>query len=218
MITPFDEDYKKVKKFKMNGEVLNEPFNILANWINNEFNVSVLYIYYDQIIEDRRPRLNVVFEFKKDSEKFFGKGGYNENKQKIILDKFRELTSDNSRYQLNINNVWVTFSSFDTLAKEEANLNVAKIEIEKLIADLKMPDLWTFHKQFGVVVFFFYTNEQLELHNNDGTFQIIKEKYFKLLKLYDEFDYININDEFIRFDSKEHFDKYHGGSWFAYDR
>ncbi len=40
--------------------------------------------------------------------------------------------------------------------------------------------------------------------------------YFNILKKYDEFDYIKMEDFSIAFDSKENLDKNYKGNWYFY--
>jgi hypothetical protein len=103
MITSSDLDYKETKLIKQGKKVLKSPLKELADWINKEYGVKVINIYYDYI-EDHRPRINIIFEFKTDERKFYDKDyNYNLQKQKSISKKFNELLSINnneSKYNL----------------------------------------------------------------------------------------------------------------------
>ena len=47
MITPRDKEYKETKLLKLGKKELLTPFKELAEWLNQEFNVIVLNVYYD---------------------------------------------------------------------------------------------------------------------------------------------------------------------------
>jgi hypothetical protein len=70
MISPSDNDYKDAKLVKQGKKGLPSVFKELAIWVQKEFDVGVLNIYYDLITPDNRPRLNVILEFNQDENKF----------------------------------------------------------------------------------------------------------------------------------------------------
>jgi hypothetical protein len=234
MVVSTDPDYIETKIIKRGHKQLDPIFQRLADWIDQTYGTPVLNIYYDKIeVDKNRPRLNIIFEFFPEAEKFKDKiRNFDPIKQKAVTDKFRVIlkhpTSTSNllskllnnlvppRY--NTKNLLVIFDSFEPIAREEANQNIPETEIEKLKTEIGMKDLWTIYRQFSVATFFFYTGQQLETYSTDGTTDSLKEKYYNLLKRYDEFGYINPDTYFIRFDTKENFDKNYQSSWFYYSR
>ena len=79
-------------------------------------------------------------------------------------------------------------------------------------------DLWKIRRYFGSVTFFFFTDSQVKESKARGLFPVYKKEYLKLVKVHDEFGYLNKGCIYVGFDSKENFDTNYRGNWFYYDR
>lgn len=233
MISPADKEYKETKLIKQGRKKLVAPFKELAEWINKEFGVNVLNVYYDLIKPDNKPRLNIIFEFSNDEKRFRTEpyGFYDTEKQKVIAEKFKELIEiENSKNKgllvkllnnksiskCDTANVWVIFSSFESAARIEANKCIPQEKIQELKINLNNKDLWEISRCFSVTTFFFYTDRQVEENIRNGMREKLAEKYFNLLKLYDEFDYIKKDHYSVYIDSKENFDNNYQSNWYYY--
>lgn len=235
MITKNDESYVDTKLVKQGLKKMNPVFQELADWINRKYAVEVLNIYYDKIEEANgyRPRLEVIFELPVDGIKFRDKNSinYDSRKQSDISAKFAEIVLANSQkpkklldrfihlsksYNYDIENLLVIFSSFEPIAKEEANSNVTQEEIDGLKEKYGDFNFWEISKFFSRTTFFFYTDEQLSKYKNDRLMEKLRIDYFNILKKHDEFDYIKLEDFSIAFDSKENLDKNYKGNWYFY--
>lgn len=233
MITPSDSDYKETKLIKQGKKGLPSLFKELAQWIEKEFVVSVLNIYYDLITPGNRPRLNVILEFSLDENKFRAHpyGDYYTDKQKIIADKFKELVKAecpseeslvvklfkrNHSVKYDTNNIWVIFSSFESVAKIEANESIPQAKIQELKVKINNKDLWEISRCFSGVTFFFYTDKQVRENTENGVVKKLTEEYYNLLKIYDEFDYLKKECYSIGVDSKENFDNNYQSNWYYY--
>lgn len=64
--------------------------------------------------------------------------------------------------------------------------------------------------------FSFITDEEVELHKNDGLLDDLKLNYFNVLQKYDEFNYITLDNFSIMIDSKENFDNNYASNWYYY--
>ena len=218
MISPSDIEYKLTKEIKKGLSKLESPFDLLADWINEKFNVRPLNIIYDLLPHDNRPRLQVIFDNQSDSVLFAGKNGLfpDRLKESQILDRFKTIIADSPGYK--IDNIFIVFSSFEDVAKQEVNSMVSSSEIS-LIKEKIDFEIWEIYKEFYSVVFFFFTNQQLDKYSNDGvTKNKLKDLYFDTLKKHDEFDYLNKKDFEIQLDSKENFDNNYQSNWFYYSR
>ena len=156
MIMPSDKDYKSTKKIKQKVSNIKEEFEPLAKWIDEKYNVKTLNLIFDYIDNDKsHPRLQVCLEYAKDKGKFMDNKTYNfdERKQNEIAKKFVEITSD---YELKnkpnwiqkllgltykSNNLFVYFSDFETIAKDEANEKIPDKEIKKLKSEINNPEI-----------------------------------------------------------------------------
>ena len=131
MIMPSDKDYKVTKLIKQGNGRLLTPFIELLEWIQNEYATTVINLYYDYIMPEKCPRLNIVFEYSNDELLFRDKqGNYDSDKQKIIASKFETLIKSKSNDKFffgliskspqplyDTKDMLVTFSSFEAIAK-----------------------------------------------------------------------------------------------------
>lgn len=231
MIFTSDKDYKSTKKIKQGISKIKDEFEPLTKWIDEKYDVKTLNLIFDFIDNDKsHPRLQVCLEYAKDKGKFMDNKTYNfdKRKQKDIAEKFEEITSN---YVLenkpswikrllgliyNSNNLFVYFSDFETIAKDETNKNIPKKEIEKLKAEINNPELWKIDRRFNSATYFLHTDEQLKKYQDSATHKKWSEKYFELLKSYDEFNYFKKDYYSVYLDSKENFDTNYESNWYYY--
>ncbi len=187
-----------------------------------------------QIDNGLRPRLQIIFEYYQEAEKFRNRYEYDEVKQLEITKQFEKtliaqrllkkkklwnLFTKNKPDKYKTKNILVIFSAFETIAKIETSWNIPESEIQKLQSELDTPDLWKIYPEiFNNPTFFFYTDKQADQYSKNEMIEYLTEKYFNLLKSFDEFDYIKKEQFSIKLDSKENFDNIYNGSWFNYDK
>lgn len=230
MIISSDPDYLDTKLVKQGVKKIDSTFQELADWIDLNFETKVLNVYYELIkINKNQPRLSIIFEFEEEAKKFKNENGFtDEYKEKIIIDKLIEIT-DNKKtllqkisklpaFKFRTDRLFVIFDAFEPIARQEVNRRIPQTDIDNLKQDLESKNIWEIYREFEMTTFFFHTDLQIQEYNNDGTIELIKRRYYELLKLYDAFDYFKFNDNFIAFDSKENFDKNFESNWFWYSR
>jgi hypothetical protein len=144
-----DKSYKASKLIKQGKTEMSFPFDQLAHWVASKFNVKILNIFYEYDKQMNWPTLDIIFEYEQDAIRFHKKndllGSFDLKKQKMIAEKFKEilkLASLHAAFPPNekkleecyqeIENLWVIFSAFDHIAKEEANESIPKSQILKL--------------------------------------------------------------------------------------
>jgi hypothetical protein len=215
MVSSSDKEYINTKMIKKGLTKMKSPFNELADWILNDYNVRPLNISYDILEHNKRPRLQVIFEFESDLKAFKADNGLfpNSIRQEKVKKAFEKIAPN---YQGNpSDNLLVLFSAFEPIAKEEANGRIENHRVEKLKTDC---GVWEIKRNFSTGIFFFFTNEQLAKSEQTGEREKLLDEYFKLIKEYDEFDYLDESTFTVKFDSKENFDKNYQGNWFYYSR
>lgn len=219
MIVASDKEYIDTKRYKRGEIQLRSPFSDIARWIENKYTVKVLNVIYDRVIPDQRPRLQVCVESKEDCDSFRDSNGlnFNEQKQSEILNQFLLLVN-NETISIDTDKLFVVFSAFAPIAREDANGKIKEEEINKLLTKLDNDELWKIRRSFGGATLFFFTEKQANNAKNSELLSRYSNEYFKLIKKYDEFDYLRKEHFAVSFDSKETFDKNYNGSWFAYDR
>ena len=227
MIISSDPDYLDTKLVKQGRKKLNPIFQQLADWIDTNFQTKVLNIYYEKIkVNKNQPRLSIIFEFENEERKFQNPAGFtDEKKEKIIIDKFIEIVNNNTitlqkliAPKYDTENMFVIFESFEPVARREVNYRILQTDIDMLKDEFASIDIWEIYREFEMTVFFFYTDLQIQEYTNNGTTDLLRKKYYKLLKMYDTFDYVKSDDNFITFDSKENFDTNFKSNWFYYSR
>jgi hypothetical protein len=193
------------------------PFNELAAWIGDYWDVNVLNVTYDPRNELHAPRIRIVLEHEAERQKFRDGFNFDRRKQQTIAAKFREIVrEDSSPYDTD--GLFVVFSAFAPLACEEADSKISEVEIDALMKRIGNPDLWTISRLFGHVTFMFYTDAQAREYAAQGKQSEYAKKYFEILKPYDEFGYLRSDSFTVAFDSKQNFDDKFHGSWFNYYR
>ncbi|WP_339729490.1 hypothetical protein [uncultured Gimesia sp.] len=230
MITAEDKDYQESKLIKQGKRNRLFPFDELAEWIKATYNTPVLNICYEVISPFKRPRLNVIFEFTSEAEKFRdGAFNYDSEKQDAISVVFKKILKRNDsqsqsfsqrilrkvgiqKYQTK--NMFVIFTSFEMDARDEVRSQIKESEIDDLIKSMHRREIW----QFSHGSFFFYTDDQVERARSDGTYERLADALFRLFKKYDEFDYFQRDSFIVEIDSKEKFDNNYQGNWFYYSR
>ena len=220
MIVPSDSDYKRTKILKKGGKNLRSPFREIANWVSTHYSVNVLNVEHDTVVPNDRPRLHIIVEKQSEKSKFHDETNVNfdSKKQKRISDEFSSIIQKQDITNYNINGLIVVFSSFERVARIEANDNISDRKIKKLKKLLKTKDIWEISRCFDSVTFFFYTDQQLAHFDKEGEGMEFKEKYFNLIKPYDEFGYITLDNLAVYFDSKQNFDEKYESNWFYYYR
>ena len=231
MVDCFDPEYKETKLVKQGIKEIESDFKELAEWIITYYRTNVLNIYYDRIKPDKnRHRLNIIFEFLEEAERFKDHmGNFDTTKQKIVADKFQQLQGDKSKgqnifkrlfssFKFTTDRLFVIFTAFEPIAREDVTNSIPESRINHLQSEIALQELWKIYRQFSLTTFFFYKDEQLKVYSKDGTCDFLRQKYYNLLKEYDEFDYIKNDTYFIKFDTKENFDNNYQSSWFYYSR
>ncbi|WP_370089753.1 hypothetical protein [Ekhidna sp.] len=234
MILKSDKVYKQTKQIILGDSKMAPLYEPLANWIDSTFNVKTVNIVHDYINGNKRPRLNIIFEFEKEKLKFNGKErfGYDSSKQKKIAGEFERLMKEyfdskrpgllnffkRENHESIWKNLWVIFSSFEPVAKSEVNEKLPESRIKQLKNDIANPDIWEISRAFSGVTFFVHTDEQLKKYEKGTEKEVWRNQYFQLLKEYDEYNYFNLKTFNIYLDSKENFDNNYESSWFYYYR
>jgi hypothetical protein len=252
MITAFDTEYKATKLIKQGKARLKDEFKPLANWIKEAYGAKPLNIIYDCIQHDNLPRLQVIFEFKEDADKFRDGYNFDQVKQQAIAGQFAEivkslptqvrsnfflesLLEDEGFFVKRISSpvrmafdfssgdvhcqtekLFVYFSAFAPIAKEEANGAIPKQKIELLKNEIADNNLWEISRGFAEVTFFLYKAGQIDEYMKNGVREQWGRKYFELLSRYDEFGYFKKESYYVYLDSKENFDTNYNGNWFYY--
>ncbi len=167
---------------------MNPDFTRIAGWIDQTYGVKTMNIIYDKIDNNKRPRLNIIFEESKDQQLITNKFGFDTLRQKEIAYQF-ERDSDNHKYDTH--DILVIFSAFEPVAKIEIYWSVSRDEIRELELELGISDLWQIHPNTWVEpTFFFYTSAQVEQYSKNGTRDMLARKCFELFKKHDEFGYL----------------------------
>jgi len=231
MVLSTDEDYKITKLIKQKKRVLDREFEQITDWIFQQYNVRPLNLFYD-IMNGGRPRLNVIFEFEKDTEQFRTGGplsDFDPIKQNAIARQFErtaKATKPNrtksfwtrlfGKTEVDVESkTFIYFSSFEPIAKGEANSSISRQEIDQLKSELTGFNIWDIAGLMAWTTVFCYTDDQVK-SISAMELKEMNRKYLNILKKYDEFDYFHIDNFSVKLDSKENFDNNYQSNWYYY--
>lgn len=233
MITPSDKEYIETKRIIQGTERMKEEFIPLAKWIENTYDVKPINIIYDTL-SDKRPRIRICFEFSHEMEKFLTHdiAYFDKLKQKTIGEMFSKTISQQARdngttsvlsiFRSNIRpvystkDVFVVYSAFKPIALMEATYMITKERIREFIESFNNANIWTISIGSVWPTFFMFTDEQVREYDKPEVKSVWADKYFDLLKPFDEFNYLTIDEVKVFLDSKENFDKNYESSWYYY--
>lgn len=233
MILPSDKEYTQTKRIILGTEKMKPEFVPLAEWIDETFEVKTINIIYDTPY-DKKPRLQICFEFEKEKDKFLTHdiSHFDKEKQKLIAEKFKEtidqqglgksintllnfLKSKQNRTYLT-NNIFVIYGAFEPVAKLEATYKITAEQTERFIASFNNQDIWTISIGFTIPTFFMFTDEKVKEYDNPEFKKLLADNYFDFIKPFDEFNYFRREDIQVCLDSKENFDKNYQSNWYYY--
>lgn len=198
----------------------------LSKWIDATFGVKTLNILRRRT-KANRITLEIVLEFEADTKTFHRDNGYDEVKQALIAAKFHEMEEQRARGRSGLlnrlfsrqhepENIWVCFSAFDSIAKEDANNAVAEKDINRLKVRLADPRLWTISRSYEYTTFFVHTNAEVTQVKADGSLELWSRLYYELLRAHNRFGYFQPATFSLLLDSKEVFDTKYQSNWFYY--
>ncbi|MBM3301558.1 MAG: hypothetical protein FJY85_16620 [Deltaproteobacteria bacterium] len=216
MITITDREYKATKRIKQGKKALSPPLDELARWVAAKWGVTVLNIVYDRPNSLHAARVQVILEQDADARKFRQGVNFDAEKQAAIKKRFLEIIGRTPSHGYDVTGLFVVFSAFAPLAKQEADAQIQEAEVETLKRRLKNPDIWIISRCFGQVTIFFFTEDQAKQYEAHGKKAEYACRYFELLKPHDEFGYLKEQEYTVAFDSKQNFDEKYQGSWFNY--
>jgi hypothetical protein len=233
MIMPSDKEYTQTKRIILGIEKIKPEFVPLAKWIDKKYGVKTINIIYDTLYENK-PRLQICFEFDFEKNKFVNQGVtyYDKVKQKEIADKFKEIieqqglseksnslftffkSKKNIQYQTE--NLFVIYGAFEPIAKIESTQKITKEISDKFITELNNLDIWTISIGFTIPTFFMFTDNKVKEYDKPEIKKKWADKYFELVKPFDQFNYIKREDIQVFIDSKENFDNNYESNWYYY--
>lgn len=231
MVTSSDKAYKKTKLIKQGKRQIEEKFKPLAKWISENYEVFVLDIQENLMKHNNNVRIAVHLETQHDAMKF-RKGtdylsGFDSKKQNEVAEKYIEIgkllktprkgfLGKFFKKNPNMNDIFVSFSAFDRIAKIDANELIPEKRVKQLYEVFELPEIWTISRCFDSATLFVYKDDQKEQIKNSAEFKLIENNYFELLKEYDEFNYWKRKHFGIEIDSKQNFDENYKSNWYYY--
>ena len=213
-----DQEYISTKAIRQGEQQLSAPFSDLADRIMAVFGVRPLNIIYDILEHNQQPRLQIICERNKEKKKLWEASESNQDTdiERYVNNFFKELAQNDDRFRWK--NLYLLVDAFEPTARLEANSKISDQQLLALKEKLTEYPLWAIKKNTHSGIFFFYTNEQVGIYNNEETKKIFNREYFAMIKPYDEFSYLDVSTELIEMDSKAHFDTVYQSNWFYYHK
>jgi hypothetical protein len=212
--------YEQCRKLKLGEAELPPVLGELKRWIDAEYSINVVNIVCDRQ-RDQRPSLDVIVETRADYSKMLKerpeRSGYNEEYQKAIAQKFSEIVRDfGLEGDYDTANLWVFYEDFDGPAMAKACDQLLAKDVKDLMQKFSAANLWTITGFASWVAVFYTKDSDVEENAKNGTSEQIKRECFRLVKQYDEFDYIHFDTFNITFDSKQNLDEHYQGNLYYY--
>lgn len=231
MIESSEIEYKKTKLIKQGKNRIASEFESIAKWISEKYDVNVIDIQQEFMSHNNMVRVSIHLETSEDELKFHESNdwwsNFDSQKQSEIAKKivgnpnlikvaFDKTFGKVLKRKPKTNDIFVSFSAFKPVAMEEANTRIPEQKITELKDSFNIPEIWTISRCFESVTLFVYKDEQKEKIKNSAEFELIENKYFELLKKYDEFNYWKRENFRIGIDSKQNFDDNYESNWYYY--
>jgi len=233
MIIPSDKEYTQTKRIMLGTEKMKQEFVHLAEWIDETYGVGTVNIIYDTR-DDKRPRIQICFEFEKEKDKFLTNNiSYFDNeKQKAIAEKFSEtikmqglskktkslfnLFGNNNKGQYLTEDLFVIYGAFEPIAKLETSYKITAKQIDDFKKSFNNLDIWTISIGFTIPTFFMYTEDKIKEYDKPEIKNDWADQYYALIKPFDDFNYFKREEIQILLDSKENFDNNYESNWYYY--
>lgn len=222
MITPWDESYKRTKAIKTGSAHLEPPFSDLVEWLNQFYaDIGAINAWVEtgpkQVVAGKSA-LRIAFERDSAVERLsVAPYRQNQSESERILAEFRRILTRHKLSDLHTENMFVTYGSFEQVARCEANDKVSDEDLFHLKRSLADLNIWEVKPDFAVVTFFFETDKQLAESEEIGARRTCETLYRNILGRYDEFGYFRERPIEVSFYSHQSFNRvYH--NWFNWSR
>jgi hypothetical protein len=214
-----DSEYFETCKLKRNTQLMNELFIELSEFINQNYNVEMINCIYD--LDGKTPRLNIVVnttkQFLSMNDITSGFPIYNKDYQRQIAKKFTTLVkARRKKFSYSTSNLFIFFTDFENESQIKVNNEMIKHHRLELMNKYQSYQLWDIVGIFGSSTVFYFLDNDIEINKQNGISDSLKNEYFQLLKQYDEYNYFNIDNFNMYFDSKENLDKNYAGNLYYY--
>lgn len=141
----------------------------------------------------------------------------NPSESERILAELRRIMARHRLTDFDTANMFVTYSSFEQVARCEANSKVSGEDLFHLKRSLADLYVWEVKPDFDAVTFFFETDKQLAASEVNGARRTCESLYRSILGRYDEFGYFRERPIEVSFYSHQSFNRvYH--NWFNWSR
>ena len=130
MIRSSDREYRSTKHIKQGKKRLHAPFDELAEWISETRGVTVLNVIHDRRTSLHAPRIQVILEHQSQARKFHDGVDFDRQQQDAIAKKFLAIIGRDNKHPFDVDGLFVVFSAFSPIAREEADGKVTEAEID----------------------------------------------------------------------------------------
>ena len=222
-------NFKRARTYKR-GKKQSPIFETLKNWITSTFGFEVVSIEFDN---KERPRLHIWFEKQQDTDRFYYDFENNKHIGFQIAEQYKILNESKpvdthwlQKLKLYytvipkpepLENLYCYYSCFSKEAIKEACKKVPLKDLDFLIQKYKKDKIWDIQFYDTHAYVFAYKHSDIE-EVKTSIENELKGQWYGMLKIHDEFGYIDVDTVKIIFDSKENFDTNYQGQWHYYYR
>lgn len=215
MLSHSDKNYVLTKAVKQGIESI-PPFMIeLQNWFKQSYQVKPLNIILEDLSNNPKKRLNLIWEISDHSKIFNPKWEEFPQKEKLVVQQLIDIMG-NQEYSSD--KIFMINSNFSYAAMQEANSKITNEEIHSLKGLISNEEIWKIVKWNNSAIFFFENEQLKEKWCQPNQIRTLNSEYSKLLKKYDDFGYMQFIPVNVRIDSRQTIENTYGGNWNGYYR
>lgn len=233
-IQPGNPDYQCAKQIKHGVSRLDPVYDGFVERFRHQYGITPLAVMLDA--QDRpqgqgkTPRLGIVLERTVQYRSFLRASyEFDKAKQKATAILFTQsLLGADLRAMFGLpprlphaciraEEIFVYFSDFERIAKQEAHESAAASGLEEFTTSLEIGDQFLcIQRLSGPPIVFVHTDDRARALKGSTLPSNWADTYFKIAKRHDEFGYLTRPEIVIQVDSKENFETNYSGNWFYY--
>ena len=216
-----DSLFSIVRSAKLGRVQLTPVLAELRDWIQAEFDVSVVHVTLDRIDIGPcagRPRLNVFLETDADYDSWkTDVVTIRPDIERRVVAKFTKLAQADPD-ESGAADVLLTVDNFLDGCLGRACSAFLTADANRIMKHFSAERIWKIDGHSRYLVVFLNTDRDIRAKTRDGTCDRILKRCFDAVAQYDEFGYLSDDAFRLKFDSKENLDKNFQGNLFYYWR
>ena len=210
-----EDEYTYVLRVLDKKEKYNPLLDDFTQWMKMQLDIHMI-TYAMDTTNNGLIRLRIILWDQEEEKKLFSDFNYDKKKQLLIQKEFARLACKYACYP-DYQKEEQIFVCADTLKDEIQKRIVNQEKVQVKLQDLKRKydDIYEVVSSFGTIHIFYYTDEQIKEHEEDGFSLKLQKKCNKLVQKKDPYGVFN-NGIACVFASKQLLDEHYDGNMYYY--